>query len=63
MNVIDGVDIREWTRKYPYQSTGAAAAAGFIAARKETSDITDILKVILPVLALLVEDLQSNKRE
>lgn len=44
---IDGVDIMEWTRNHPYQSTGAAAAAGFIAAGKETSVITDILKEVL----------------
>ncbi len=35
------------TRKHPYQATGAAAAAGFFAAGKETSDITDVLKILL----------------
>jgi len=59
LETTDGIDIKEWTRKHPYQSTGAAAAAGFIAAGKEASDITDIVKeVILPVL---LEYLQSKQ--
>lgn len=45
-------DVMEWVQKYPYQSTGAAAAAGFIVAGKETADILYILKeVVLPLLA------------
>ncbi len=48
------------TQKYPYQSTGAAAAMGFIAAGKETSPITDILKDVL--LPLLVEHLQPKQK-
>ena len=58
--LIDATDLKEWIRKHPYQSTGAAAAAGFIAAGKEKSEITDILKEVL--LPLLVEYLQSEQK-
>lgn len=57
IEVAHGIDIREWTRNHPYQSTGAAAAAGFIAGGKEPSDIADILKIVLP---LVIEHLQAS---
>jgi hypothetical protein len=63
LDATDGIDIREWTRKHPYQSTGAAAAAGFVVAGKGTSDLTHIVREVL--LPLLVVHLQSkqNSRE
>lgn len=60
IDATQGVDIREWTRKHPYESTGAAAAAGFIVAGKDLSELTDILKEVL--LPVLLESIQSKQK-
>ncbi|MDO8462291.1 MAG: hypothetical protein Q7S98_05470 [Deltaproteobacteria bacterium] len=60
IDAIDSINIREWTRKHPYQSTGTAAAVGFIAASKDPSDVVDTLKEVL--LPILLEHLQSDQK-
>jgi membrane protein implicated in regulation of membrane protease activity len=59
---MEGIDVKEWTRQHPYQSTGAAAALGFMAAGKETADTQELLnKVILPVLIEYLQVRQKNE--
>lgn len=59
--IIDTLDIKSWAKKYPYQTTGAAALAGFIIAGKDVSEFSDTLKKIL--LPLLLEYLKVKLAE
>ncbi|MDO8528061.1 MAG: hypothetical protein Q7T03_10305 [Deltaproteobacteria bacterium] len=52
--------ILDATRKHPLQSTGAAAAAGFMVGGKEPSEITHALKEAL--IPILVEYIQSRQK-
>lgn len=56
---FNGMNITEWARKYPYQSTGVAAVAGFIIAGREMSNIMNIFRTVF--LPLLIEHFQTKQ--